>query len=160
MGQEYYRGDTQVDSRIRRVRRVTYKRNHRLRRFIALIAGVFTLGLLAVFVCSQVAVLGYQIVAIKQDIAELEQKNKRLELSIAQLSSLERIEKVASSQLGMCKPGDAQMLAMEENVQPVPVVDLRTPQAPLQAADGEPMEKVYKVLSTLAARNKVIGMNQ
>lgn len=71
---------------------------------VGLILSFFTFGLFYTFKHTQVVNLGYQIDEIKQEIAALQRENKRLELEIARLQAPERIERIATTKLGMKEP--------------------------------------------------------
>ncbi len=47
---------------------------------------------------------GYDLVAVQQQAAQLEQENERLKIDIAQLKAPQRIQKIAVQQLGMTVP--------------------------------------------------------
>jgi|GEM_PF-664975 len=71
---------------------------------------------------------GYELERLNQELAELQNENKRLQLSIGQLESLERVEDVAVGKLGMVKAeqvrlltyngGEAQVLAQGQDSGP------------------------------------------
>ncbi|HOV42792.1 MAG TPA: cell division protein FtsL [Syntrophothermus lipocalidus] len=144
---------------VTKVRRITKRRNLQSVRLIAIIAALFGLGLLAVFIRCQLAVLGYQIVELKQEIADLDQQNRHLELRIAELSSPSRIETLAVTKLGMCKPDEVQVVALKEEVPVVPVESLSRPKTVGQAEE-KPLEKLYRVVVKLgsSASKKTLGM--
>ncbi|MGE5371783.1 MAG: hypothetical protein ACM3QZ_07355 [Solirubrobacterales bacterium] len=72
---------------------------------------LFSFSLLAVFVDSQSSLMGFRMVQLKKEIGQLETENKRLEFTAANLSSLERIQRVAETQLKMCKPQASHLVA-------------------------------------------------
>lgn len=114
---------------------------------------LFCYALILVFICSKGASLNFQIVALEKDIAGLESNNARLEYEIAQATSLEQVEKIASRELGMHKSDSK--LAM---VVPVPKPSQNQSAPPLQSAPPEALkqgflEKIYSALLTLAERN-------
>jgi cell division protein FtsL len=72
---------------------------------IALVAIVcVALGLAFLAQVAVTARLSYQNESLNQQIGQLSRENSELELGIEQLSSLERIEQVATEKLGMLKP--------------------------------------------------------
>lgn len=156
-GEGYARN--RVTPRTRKVKKVIRKRSRLPGKLVGAVTGAFVVGILVVYVCAQVAAFGYRIVELKKDIADLERSNKRLELSIARLSSLDRVQRIAESELGMCKPSEMQMLAMVEDTQNVPVINIRAEQRPLQA-EKRPLEEIYRVIAKLVGRSSVVGMNQ
>ena len=50
--------------------------------------------------CVKSALMGYEIVELKREIARLESENSRLEYTIAELSSLERVQAEAEKSWG------------------------------------------------------------
>ncbi len=87
-------------------------------RMVGLTLGLFGLGLLYTYQHTRVISLGYQINAIKQNIATLQRDNKKLELTIAGLQAPKRVESIARQRLGMKEP-DGVLLA-EVPAEPVP----------------------------------------
>lgn len=67
------------------------------------------------------ALLGYEIVSLKQEISNLETNNNRLEYKIAQLSSLERVQAVAETKLQMCRPETNNMIALAQDSMADPI---------------------------------------
>lgn len=72
----------------------------------------FAFAVISVLIYVQGALMGYQLVSLKQEINRLETENKQLEYSIAKLSSLDRIEQEAKMRLGMISPENTQVMAM------------------------------------------------
>lgn len=64
---------------------------------------------------AQITSVGYDIVGIKKQVQELDTENQLLQNKIAELNSLQNIEYVATTKLGMQKP------ELAEGVQFVPV---------------------------------------
>jgi len=60
----------------------------------------------------QVTVLGYQVEAQKEKVAELQRDYKQLELKAAELQSPDRVEEVAVNKLGMQKPDSVLFAAL------------------------------------------------
>lgn len=87
----------------RRIRR-TYKKVNGKKTYL-LKCGLFFFAwaLLIVFLGISISVIGYQIVGLENDIAKLQDSNRRFEYEIAQKSSLDRIELLAVQELGMVK---------------------------------------------------------
>lgn len=61
---------------------------------------------------NSVAHLGYTIVEMKAELRALEAESQRLELEIARLSSLERVEREAAERLGMCRADEVRKVAL------------------------------------------------
>lgn len=120
---------------------------------------IFAFSVVATFVYVQSSLLGYKLVSLKQDVNKLEISNKRLEYSIAQLSSLDRVENVAHTKLKMVKPEAGNMIA---------VVGQPHNQVALSGNQGvkDPSQKVsllrtfYLHLSQMVDNTRFIGMNE
>ncbi len=111
--------------------------------------GLFAYAVLLVFLCSNSAGLGYEIEGLNKDIQSLESDNHRMEYLIAQGSSLSRVEKIASSQLGMQKAEMNNSLAMEMKPEPVKVAGKSTNNASNELSQ-KPLHKIYNSLVHLA----------
>jgi len=74
---------------------------------------LFLYGMVVVFLSNATATLGYDVAQIKGDIVTLNDQNKRLEVEIAQLKSLERIEQVATKDLKMVHSGRKDSLVLD-----------------------------------------------
>lgn len=72
--------------------------------------------ILLIYTGIQVGVLeaGYQITQLEDELYELEQAERRLRLEASQLTRAARIEKVASTELGMIAPEVEQMVFVGE----------------------------------------------
>jgi len=73
--------------------------------YVVTVVSLFCCGLYICSLAMAVATKGYEINKLKEEIGGLETANARLRLEIAQLNSLERIEKIALEELGMVQPG-------------------------------------------------------
>jgi cell division protein FtsL len=56
--------------------------------------------------------LGYKLIQLENNKITLEEKNKKLELTVETLSALDRIEKIACNQLGMIRPKEVKFIAL------------------------------------------------
>ncbi len=64
--------------------------------------------------------LGYQVVKLEQEVAELERQKEYLELEVARATSLERIENLATNELAML-PSSENGAYIVRNQNPLPV---------------------------------------
>ena len=64
-----------------------------------------SLALIHLMVFSQVIRLNYEMDDLSERIEEMRNKNKELFNEAARLSALDRIERIATTKLGMVKPG-------------------------------------------------------
>ncbi|WP_192868107.1 cell division protein FtsL [Calderihabitans maritimus] len=85
---------------------------------IGLILVGFIIGLLLTYEYARLAATGYKITRVKQEIAALQSANEKLQLEIAKLKSLERIEIIATTKLGMEKPRDKVQLVFINELEP------------------------------------------
>jgi len=65
---------------------------------------VFCAGVFIVFFYAQMVITGYQIHKLQSDAASLDMQVRDLSTELARLSSLERVEMVATTKLGMVRP--------------------------------------------------------
>ena len=141
----------QVDSpdelRARKVVRTT--RQHNQHRKILVKCGllVFAYAVLLVFLCAKSASLGYDIDNLNKDISKITTANNRVEYQIAQQSSLARIEKIATSELGMQRVDLKNSIAMQVDPQPIKVASQPTAATNMSQ---KPLYKIYTSLSRLA----------
>lgn len=73
---------------------------------IVLIALLFTIGMSVVIQQVWLNYLGFQINQLKNEIIAIETNNEKLKLKIANVVSLDKIEEVATTQLGMVYPNN------------------------------------------------------
>jgi len=73
-------------------------------------------GLMLAATHAQITDRNANIIQVKQEISDLQNANERLKLEIARLKSLDRIENIAMTQLGMVEPGieDIQYVAFDD----------------------------------------------
>lgn len=77
---------------------------------------LFLYGMVVVFMSNGTATLGYDVAHLEADVTVLNDQNKRLELEIASLKSLERIEQAAIAELGMVHSGRKDSLLLETDM--------------------------------------------
>ncbi|MDD3853359.1 MAG: hypothetical protein PHD40_06865 [Syntrophomonadaceae bacterium] len=135
---------------IKRIKR-TYKRtNVRSKLFVKMGLFAFVYAVVLVYLCIKGASLGYQIVSLEKEIADLETDNKRMEYRIAQVNSLDRIEALATTQLGMIKPQQAVAVAA---IKTVPEIEEGNQTIPTLQAERKPLDRIYSNLVRLAQKN-------
>jgi len=134
----------------RRVVKTT--RQHNQHRKILVKCGllVFAYAILLVFLCTKSAGLGYDIDNLNKDISKIATANHRLEYQIAQQSSLGRIEKIATTELGMQNADLKNAIAMQVDSQPIQVAS--QPTAATNMSE-KPLYKIYTSLSHLAQKD-------
>lgn len=101
-----------IQKRVRKVKKV--KRNPKVVYF-GLVLIAFLLGLVIAAKQAQVAVTGYEVSELKQQLAILELENQELVMEVGKLKSLERIEKIALNELGLVKPEAYQLVVVESS---------------------------------------------
>ena len=141
----------QVDSpgelRARKVVRTTKQHNQHRKILVKCGLLVFAYAVLLVFLCAKSASLGYDIDNLNKDISKITTANNRVEYQIAQQSSLARIEKIATSELGMQRVDLKNSIAMQVAPQPIRVAS--QPTAATNISE-KPLYKIYTSLSHLA----------
>lgn len=138
--------------RVRHIRRTYKKVNHKKECLIKLGICLFLYACLAVYLCIRGAVLGYQIVQLENDINKLEVAGNRMEYEIAQKSSLEKIEQLAITELGMHRPEEHMTVAGACIENKEPNTDYQPESAEVQTAN-KPLGKLYASLVHLAVKN-------
>jgi len=92
------------------------KTRHLPRRQQLVLAGlallVFCAGVFIVFFYAQMVITGYQIHKLQREAASLDMQVRDLSVDLARLSSLERVEMVATTRLGMVRPDLKTMVAV------------------------------------------------
>jgi len=114
---------------------------------------LFAYALLLVYLCIKSSTLGYQIVGLENDIASLETANHSLECSIAQQTSLKRVEMIATRDLGMHRSNAvAATVCMDVPIQ-VNVADNSNMASQVAQSENGTLLNIYKNLRRLAIKN-------
>jgi cell division protein FtsL len=82
---------------------------------IAFVAVGFVTLLALTSMYVMMAMIGYQITDLKGQIATRQTENKKIELEINRLKSLDRIETIATTKLGMTKPEKFAYLVIDQS---------------------------------------------
>lgn len=92
-----------------------------LRLFLVLV--IFITSVVVFYISSNIILteLGYKLIKLEDDRITLEEENKKLELTVGTLSALDRIEKIASTRLGMIRPKEVRFIALN----PTPEINSR-----------------------------------
>jgi cell division protein FtsL len=138
----------------RLVRKTKVKINQKRKLLIKGTAILFGYALLLVFLCIKSSILGYQIEQMGKDVQDLETANQRLEYQIAQKSSLDRVERIAVANLGMCKPDLNKSIAMEVKAEPVKVATTVTSASNDMSISQKVLNNLFSSLSRLAQNTK------
>jgi cell division protein FtsL len=110
----------EVEKKVTRHRRKRLKATNSLRENLAIIAWILmalVIGIALISVHAQVINHADKIIQIKGEILGLQNSNERLKLKIASLKSLDRIENIARTELGMVQPEESNVhyLIMENS---------------------------------------------
>lgn len=144
----------EANIRVRKVKRTLKTVNCRRGLLVKCTVLIFAFALLVVYLCIKTSTLGYQIVSLEKDINNLETANQRMAYEIAEKSSLQRIEQIATSKLGMNKPemdGAFTVMVPPKDVQQVKLA--REEQSKTTDLPGQKsLQKIYASLTRLAAR--------
>lgn len=85
------------------------------------ILSMFIMGVAVAYYYSQVSAVGYQIGQLQKELTDLQTEQDYLESQANQLLSLQRIEAIATTKLGMVKPDPKEVVlvaALPKNPQP------------------------------------------
>jgi len=74
---------------------------------------VFCAAILVVYFYAQVLIAGYQLNKAKKEINDLNIQAQAMTEDLGRLTSLERVEKVATTKLGMVKPDPGRMILVK-----------------------------------------------
>jgi len=80
---------------------------------VGLVLSVFISGIFVVFLYAQMVSTGYQIYKLRMQTASLDMQVKDLSEELERLSSLDRIEMVATTKLGMVRPDLKTMVVIQ-----------------------------------------------
>jgi len=162
---DYYQPET-AGNRLRRCskQRIINKRAVKSKRivkerllFVGVILLCFFLGLYYTTLSAVVARQGYQLEKLQNEIKNIQTENERLEVVVARLSSLDRVEKVATEKLGMGKPDYQQVVFMPakaESNEKIVVVEEQDKQDRLQGQKMFAANAFYRILSNLLGPQK------
>ncbi|MGI6550267.1 MAG: hypothetical protein ACOX4Q_09605 [Syntrophomonadales bacterium] len=101
------------------------------------------------------ALIGYEIVELKADIKALENENKRIEYTIAELSSLERVQVEAETKLGMFRPQSENMVALKYEPPVTAVASVNENVGTEQQSAS--LKRDYQVISSILHRVGITG---
>lgn len=110
---------------------------------LAAIVTFFVFGVYYTSLSAVIASKGYELEQLEKDISRLETSNERMELTLASMSSLDKVEKIATQKLGMEKPDP----------------DGKTLVASAQPADTEAKEKENPALKPSKSENALTAGN-
>ncbi|MGS0764224.1 hypothetical protein [Syntrophomonas curvata] len=149
---DYSAGQAQSPGKVRRVYK---KSNPGKRTLIKVGMAGFAYAIILVYICVTVSNMGYQMVHLEKDIAKLQDANHMLEFKIAEQVSLDRIELVATKQLGMCKLDSNRAIAVTASrPEKVQIADQKTTVDKMENKSiGErSLQKLYSNLMLLAEK--------
>lgn len=106
---------------------------------VTIVLCTFGVGLLFTSLSVQLSAKGAKIYNLKREVASLQSSNERLKLEVVRLQSLERIEQIATNQLGMIKPSDQNVLVLKgEEARYLEVALTNQHQNPSLTVTGQP----------------------
>ena len=124
---------------------------------VSLIGLMFLTGLSYTYLKARIAHLNWQISQGKKDIAAMQVQNEKLKLEIARLKSLERIEKVATAQMGMIKNPQVEYLAIKSTTETsVPASQTAREISP-QNTIGTSRDDIFTAISKVIAEKTGVG---
>jgi len=110
------------------VRRLRRSSNSHKFLLLVLILFSFFLGAMIIYFQARICTLGYEICSLQQELAVLRVENHDLDERVQQMASLERVEMLATSKLGMVKPDSSNVLVLsvDSEAQSLDEVDAST----------------------------------
>ena len=107
-----YHGFSSAAPRPKKIRRIKPVSGGARLVLTGLILACFMVGVLITYYCSQVFALGYQISRLQGELEVLRVENHNLDEEVHRLTSLERVEYLATNKLGMVKPDSNNVLVV------------------------------------------------
>lgn len=117
-----------------------------------LVCIIFCTGIMIAFYYTQVLITGYKIYRLEKELAELQQETNQLNEGINRLTSLEYVEKVATTKLGMVRPDNKNVVLIDADVtggndrQPAATAGTAAENPEGEEAESKPQEKRNHVL--------------
>lgn len=142
-----------VEPRTKVVKKTHKKVNGKRKFVLKLIALAFIYGLILVYICIKSATLGYQIIALEQDIKGYEASNNKLQYYIQENCSLDKIELMAINDLGMNRPNSHLAVALSNNYNTTTEAVNQTDEIDISVVEEKPLYKLYSNLLILAEKN-------
>lgn len=145
---------------VRKIKKVYKKTNSRKTTLLKIGLAAFVYAILVVYLCIKVSTMGYEIVRLEKDIDKLHTANYMLEFKIAEQISLDKVEMIATTQLGMCKPDTNKCITVAaRKPEPVNLVNKTTAsnvKSDNNTKIGEKtLHKLYSNLMLLAEKNNL-----
>ena len=81
-----------------------------------LVCIIFCTGIMIAFYYSQVLITGYKIYRLEKEIVSLQQETNQLSEGIQRLTSLEYVEKIATTKLGMVMPDNKNVVLVNTDL--------------------------------------------
>jgi cell division protein FtsL len=125
--QPYYSSLPKKSLQARKRTRVYYIPRRERLMLTGLVLLVFCAAILVVYFYAQILIAGYQLNKMKKEINDLNIQTQAMTEDLARLASLERVEKVATTKLGMVKPDTGRMILVKTGP-PVPNPDQASPE--------------------------------
>ncbi|MTI81414.1 MAG: hypothetical protein FH758_11120 [Firmicutes bacterium] len=70
----------------------------------------FAMGIIVAYYYAQIAIMGHKVDTLQNRLAELRLESHSLDQKVTQIASLKHIEAIATSELGMVKPGSRKVM--------------------------------------------------
>ncbi|MEW6424861.1 MAG: cell division protein FtsL [Bacillota bacterium] len=135
--QPYYSSLPKKSRQTRRKTRAYYLPRRERLVLTGLVLLVFCAAIIVVYCYAQVIIAGYQLNKMKKDINDLHIQTQAMTENVARLSSLERVERVATTKLGMVKPDTSRMILVKADPEA-----LGSQRNPGEEKAGQPPEAV------------------
>lgn len=110
---DYRSWEVQKEAPRKKVRKSPKKQQKAQQGYLLMVVLAFILGIVIAARYTHVAVVGYQLNKLNGELALLEKENQQLNVELNQLKSLDRIEKIATTKLGMVSPRDVQFVTIQ-----------------------------------------------
>ncbi|MGI5911645.1 MAG: hypothetical protein ACOX6E_03575 [Syntrophomonadaceae bacterium] len=141
----------------KRINKVRNRNIYNKKTLIKVGFGIFIYSILVVYLCIKVSTMGYQVIGLEKEIEKLYAANHKLEFKIAEQVSLDKIELIATRELGMHKLDASKAIPViayqaESKTTSIHKMDNNT-FAENSNLGQKPLQKLYSNLMLLAEKN-------
>lgn len=153
----HWEPSTEVESQVKTVKKNpknNHKKNSNKKKMLVKFAGIaFIYALVLVYLCIKSASLGYQIIALEQELKDYETVNARLQHDIQGVCSLDKVEEIAINDLGMHKPDKHLAVKLSTTKIAIANDNIEDSAKPISEVADKPLYKLYNNLMLLSAKN-------
>ena len=125
-------------------RNVKKKQNVKLKTVLLIVVG-FVLGLTVILRYAYIVESKYQLESMKKELIKIERENQILKVQLTELKSLDRIESIATSELGMIEPDLDNIIFIKSPEFSLAMQSERKYEKEIERTDFKPFEVINKI---------------